>query len=96
MRQHASRLTAYVRVFSGTWTKKQASSPENHYSFLRRKVIGCGQFFMYVGQAFAQLLAGALYTYVSPQLPFILLAASAFPLSIIAYLKISDPSAKEV
>ncbi|MGA3191191.1 MAG: MFS transporter [Candidatus Bathyarchaeia archaeon] len=63
---------------------------------LRGTVIGCGQFFMYVGQAFAQLLAGALYTYVSPQLPFILLAASAFPLSIIAFLKISDPSAKEV
>jgi MFS family permease len=63
---------------------------------LRGKVIGCGQFFMYTCQAFAQLLAGALYTYVSPQLPFVLLAVGALPLSIIAYFKISEPSTKEV
>jgi len=50
---------------------------------------------MYVGQAFAQLLPSALYTYVSPQLPFILLVVGAIPLSIVAFLKISDPSAKE-
>jgi MFS family permease len=63
---------------------------------LRGKVIGCGQFFMYLSQAFAQLLAGALYTYVSPQLPFILLAMGALPLSVITYFKIFEPSTKEV
>lgn len=63
---------------------------------VRGKVVGCGQFFMYVGQALTQLLAGALYTYVSPQLPFLLLAVGAVPLAAIALLRISDPSAKEV
>jgi MFS family permease len=63
---------------------------------LRGTVIGCGQFFIYLSQAFAQLLAGALYTYVSPQLPFILLAVGTIPLAIIAFLKISEPSAREV
>jgi MFS family permease len=63
---------------------------------LRGTVIGCGQFFIYLSQAFAQLLAGALYTFVSPQLPFILLAVGTIPLAIIAFLKISEPSAREV
>ena len=63
---------------------------------LRGTVIGCGQFFIYLSQAFAQLLAGALYTYVSPQLPFILLAVGTIPLAIIAFLKISEPSAREI
>lgn len=62
---------------------------------LRGKVIGCGQFFMYLSQAFTQLLVGALYTYVSPQLPFILLAAGAIPLSMLAYYKIPEPSARQ-
>jgi MFS family permease len=63
---------------------------------LRGKVIGCGQFFMYLSQAITQLLAGALYSYVSPQLPFILLAIGAIPLAIIASVKILEPSAKQV
>jgi MFS family permease len=62
----------------------------------RGTVIGCGQFFMYISQAFAQLLAGALYTYVSPQLPFIMLAVGAIPLAMIAFLKVFEPSSKEV
>jgi MFS family permease len=63
---------------------------------LRGKVIGCGQFFMYLSQAITQLLVGALYSYVSPQLPFILLAIGAIPLAIIASVKILEPSAKQV
>jgi hypothetical protein len=50
----------------------------------------------YISQAFAQLLAGALYTYISPQLPLILLAVRAIPLSMSAFLRISDNSAREV
>ena len=62
---------------------------------LRGKVIGCGQFFMYLSQAFTQLLIGALYTYISPQLPFILLAGGAIPLSVLAFYKISEPSTRQ-
>jgi MFS family permease len=63
---------------------------------LRGKVIGCGQFFMYIGQAFAQLLVAALYTYVAPRLPFILLACGVIPLLAVAFLKIHEPSTRQV
>jgi MFS family permease len=63
---------------------------------LRGKVIGCGQFFMYIAQAFAQLLVAALYTYVAPELPFVLLAAAVIPLSTIAFMKIHEPSTRQV
>lgn len=63
---------------------------------LRGKVVGCSQFFMYMGQAFASLLVGALYAYVSPQTPFILLGIAAIPIAAIAYFTISDTSAKQV
>lgn len=63
---------------------------------LRGTVIGCGQFFMYIGQAFTQLLVAALYTYVAPELPFILLAAAAIPLSVIAFLKIHEPTTRQI
>jgi hypothetical protein len=51
---------------------------------------------MYLSQAFTQLIAGALYTYVSPQLPFILLALGAIPLSMVIFFKVFEPSFKEV
>jgi hypothetical protein len=51
---------------------------------------------MYMSQAITQLLVGALYSYVSPQLPFILLAIGSIPLAIIAFAKILEPSAKQV
>jgi MFS family permease len=63
---------------------------------LRGKVIGCGQFFMYLGQAFTQLIVAVMYTYVAPELPFILLAVASIPLSIVAFLKIHEPSVKQV
>jgi MFS family permease len=63
---------------------------------LRGKVIGCGQFFMYLSQAIAQLVMGALYRYISPLTPFLLLAVGAIPLSAVVALKVFDPTAKEV
>jgi MFS family permease len=63
---------------------------------LRGKVIGCGRFSMYIGQAFIQLLIAALYTYIAPELPFILLAAAVIPLSTVAFLKIHEPVARQI
>jgi MFS family permease len=63
---------------------------------LRGKVIGCSQFFMYMSQAFAQLVAGGLYAYVSPQAPFVLLAVGAVPVAAIAFLRVSEGGAREV
>jgi len=63
---------------------------------LRGKVIGCSQFFTYLSQAFVQLLAGALYAYVSPQLPFILLAAGAIPFSAIVFFRVFESCKQEV
>jgi MFS family permease len=62
----------------------------------RGTVTGCMQFFMYIAQATLQLLVGFLYAYLSPQLPFLLLAASSIPLSIYAYFKIHEPEVKEI
>jgi len=63
---------------------------------LRGKAIGCTQFFLYLAQAFASLLIGFLYSFVSPQLPFFLLAAAAIPLAVYVWLKVFDPAVKEV
>jgi len=63
---------------------------------LRGKAVGCSQFFMYLAQAFTQVFVGVLYAYVSPQLPFLLLAAVAAPLSILVMFRVSEPSFKEV
>src|SRR3990170_2650223 len=63
---------------------------------LRGKAVGAIQFFMYLAQAGLYLLVGFLYAYVSPQLPFILLAAAALPLSVVVLRKVFEPSVKEV
>jgi len=63
---------------------------------LRGKVVGCGQFFMYLSQAVAQLVVGAFYAYVSPLTPFLLLAVGAIPLSVIVAVKVFEPVIKEV
>ena len=63
---------------------------------LRGTATGCIQFFMYLSQALLQVLAGFLYAFVSPQLPFLLLAAVALPLSLLVVCKVSEPSVKEV
>jgi len=55
---------------------------------------GCLQFFMFIMQALLQVLIGILYAFVSPQLPFLLLAATSIPLSIFVYLKVQEPKDK--
>jgi MFS transporter, DHA1 family, tetracycline resistance protein len=62
---------------------------------LRGTVTGCLQFFMFIIQAILQIVAGVLYAFVSPQLPFLLLAASAIPLSIFVFWKVYEPIVKE-
>ena len=63
---------------------------------LRGKAVGFIQFFMYIAQACVYLLVGFLYAYVSPQLPFLLLAATAVPLTLVVMLKITEPKVKEI
>lgn len=63
---------------------------------LRGKVVGCSQFFIYVSQALVQLLVGALYSYVSRQLPFIMLAAVAVPVSLLVSRRVFESKSKEV
>ena len=62
---------------------------------LRGTVTGCLQFFMFLMQAVLQIIVGLLYAFVSPQLPFILLAATAIPLSMFVFWKVYEPSIKE-
>ncbi len=62
---------------------------------LRGTVTGCMQFFMFLMQALLQIVVGVLYAFVSPQLPFLLLAISAIPLSVFVLLKVYEPSIKE-
>ena len=62
---------------------------------LRGTVTGCLQFFMFLMQAIFQVIVGVLYAFVSPQLPFLLLAASAIPLSVFVFWKVYEPSVKE-
>jgi MFS family permease len=62
----------------------------------RGKVVGCSQFFIYLSQAFTQLLMGFLYSYVWRQLPFILFAIGSIPVAIFVLLKVVEPKTKEV
>jgi MFS family permease len=63
---------------------------------LRGKVVGFIQFFNYVVQAVVYLLVGFLYAYVSPQLPFILLAAVTVPFTLLVVFRVTEPKVKEV
>jgi DHA1 family multidrug resistance protein-like MFS transporter len=63
---------------------------------LRGTATGCIQFFMYLSQALLQVLCGFLYAFVSPQLPFLLLAAAAVPFAVLVALKVFEPSVKEM
>jgi MFS family permease len=62
---------------------------------LRGTVTGCLQFFMFLMQAIFQIIVGVLYAFVSTQLPFLLLATSAIPLSVFVFLKVYEPAVKE-
>ena len=63
---------------------------------LRGTATGCIQFFMYLAQALLQVLCGFLYAFVSPSLPFLLLAAVAMPSVAVIIFKVSEPAVKEV
>jgi MFS family permease len=63
---------------------------------LRGTATGCIQFFMYLLQALLQVLVGFLYAFVSPQLPFLLLATAAVPFALLVAFKVSEPKIKEV
>jgi len=63
---------------------------------LRGTATGCIQFFMYLSQALLQVLCGFLYAFVSPQLPFLLLAVTAVPFAMLVMFKVSEPTVKEV
>jgi len=63
---------------------------------LRGKVVGCSQFFIYLSQAFALVLIGLAYAYVWRPLPFLMLAVGVIPTALLVFLKVKEPSAKEV
>jgi len=62
---------------------------------LRGTATGCLQFFMFIMQAVFQVLIGLLYAFVWPQLPFLLLAAAAIPLSVFVFWRVYEPIVKE-
>jgi DHA1 family tetracycline resistance protein-like MFS transporter len=62
---------------------------------LRGTATGSLQFFMFIMQAILQVMVGFFYTFISPQLPFLLLAATSIPISIFVYLKVHEPKDKE-
>jgi MFS family permease len=63
---------------------------------LRGTATGCLQFFMCIVQAAFLFVIGAIYDFVSPQLPFLLLAVAAIPLSIFVFWRVYEPAVKEV
>jgi MFS family permease len=63
---------------------------------LRGRVVGCSQFFIYLSQAFTQLLIGLIYSYVWKPLPFLMLAVGAVPLAIFVFRKVFESDTKEV
>ncbi len=62
---------------------------------LRGTATGCLQFFMFIMQAILLVVIGFLYAFISPQLPFLLLAAASIPLSIFVFLQVYEPANKE-
>lgn len=62
---------------------------------MRGKTVGSLHFFLYLAQALAYLLMGALYSYVAPWLPFVFLAAAAIPFGLVVVFRVSDASVRE-
>jgi MFS family permease len=62
---------------------------------LRGTATGCLQFFMFLMQAILQVVIGVIYVYVSPQLPFLLLAATMLPLSLFVFWRVHEPKVRE-
>jgi MFS family permease len=63
---------------------------------LRGKVVGCSQFFIYLSQAFTQLLIGLIYSYVWKPLPFLMLASAAVPVAVLVHCRVFEQDAKHV
>jgi MFS family permease len=62
---------------------------------LRGRVVGCSQFFGYIAQAFTQILIGLLFSYVWRPLPFLILATSAIPLTLIVHYRVFEEDKKQ-
>ncbi len=62
---------------------------------LRGTATGCLQFFMFIIQAILQVLVGLTYVYVSPQLPFLLLAFTMLPVSLFVFWRVHEPKIRE-
>lgn len=62
---------------------------------LRGTATGCVQFFMFIMHAVLQVVVGLLYVFVAPQLPFLLLATTAIPLSLFIFWRVYEPAIKE-
>jgi MFS family permease len=62
---------------------------------LRGTATGCLQFFMFLIQAILQVIVGLIYVFVSPQLPFLLLAVTMIPLSIFVFCRVHEPTVRE-
>jgi MFS family permease len=62
---------------------------------LRGTATGCLQFFMFIVQAILLIAIGFLYAFISPQLPFLLLAAVSIPLSMFVFWQVYEPDKKE-
>lgn len=62
---------------------------------LRGTATGCLQFFMFLVQAILQIMVGLIYVYVSPKLPFLLLAVTMIPLSVFVFWRVHEPKVRE-
>lgn len=62
---------------------------------LRGTATGCLQFFAFLMQGLLQVTVGAIYFYVSPQLPFLLFAIAMVPLSLFVLLRVHEPAVRE-
>ncbi len=62
---------------------------------LRGTAQGCLQFFMFIMQAILLVVIGFLYAFISPKLPFLLLAAASIPLSLFVLWQVNEPANKE-
>lgn len=62
---------------------------------LRGTATGCLQFFAFLVQGFLQVMVGAIYFYISPQLPFLLFAVVMIPLLFFVFLMVNEPVVRE-
>lgn len=63
---------------------------------LRGKLVGCSQFFVYLSQAFTQLIVGSIYSFVWRPLPFLILALAAIPVSLFVLARVFESNVKQI